>query len=101
MKTSAICSNRDWVRSCAPPNWLPSNDLCTRLRARSSLDLGQQVMEALTTNETLFFRDMAPFEALQLLLPEFLDTLPIHQPLNIWSAAASLRAGGVQHRDAA
>jgi chemotaxis protein methyltransferase CheR len=66
------------------------NDLCVRLRAKTSLDLAQQVMEALTTNETLFFRDMAPFEALRLrLLPELLDKLPAHQPLHIWSAAAS------------
>ena len=66
------------------------NDLCTRLRARTSFDLAQQVMEALTTNETLFFRDNAPFEALRLrLLPELLDKLPAHKPLSIWSAAAS------------
>jgi chemotaxis protein methyltransferase CheR len=47
-------------------------------------------MEALTTNETLFFRDMAPFDALRtLLLPELMKTLPPAQPLRIWSAAAS------------
>ncbi len=66
------------------------NDLCKRLRERTEPMLRQQVMEALTTNETLFFRDMAPFEALQQrLLPEFMKTLPPTQPLKIWSAAAS------------
>jgi chemotaxis protein methyltransferase CheR len=67
------------------------DDLCARLRARTSLSLGRQVMEALTTNETLFFRDMAPFEALRtLLLPELLKTPPVAgRPLRIWSAAAS------------
>ena len=44
----------------------------------------------MTTNETLFFRDMGPFEALQTrLLPEFSRTLSADQPLRIWSAAAS------------
>ena len=66
------------------------NDLCKRLRERAEPMLRQQVMEALTTNETLFFRDMAPFEALQQrLLPEFMKSLPSTQPLKIWSAAAS------------
>jgi chemotaxis protein methyltransferase CheR len=66
------------------------DDLCARLRARLPLGLMQKVVEALATNETLFFRDMAPFEALQTrLLPEFLGSLAPGQPLQVWSAAAS------------
>jgi len=66
------------------------DDLCAQLRQKSSPDLSRQVMEALTTNETLFFRDMAPFDALKTrILPEFLNGLPPGKPLNIWSAAAS------------
>lgn len=66
------------------------NELCNRLRSRLTAGLSQQVMEALTTNETLFFRDMAPFEALRTrLLPELMATLPAREKLNIWSAAAS------------
>ena len=66
------------------------NDLCARLRLRTSTDLARQVMEALTTNERLFFRDMAPFEALQgRILPEFAALLKGDMPLKIWSAAAS------------
>jgi chemotaxis protein methyltransferase CheR len=66
------------------------NDLCTRLRMRVNSELTQQVMEALTTNETLFFRDMAPFDAVRTrMLPELMERLPPTQPLNIWSAAAS------------
>jgi chemotaxis protein methyltransferase CheR len=69
---------------------LTLTDLCTRLRSRTSAHLTRQVMEALTTNETLFFRDMGPFEALQhRLLPEFAASLPETQPLKVWSAAAS------------
>jgi chemotaxis protein methyltransferase CheR len=66
------------------------NDLCARLRTRLYPDLSQQVVEALTTNETLFFRDMAPFEALRTrLIPELLGKLDAHEQLRIWSAAAS------------
>jgi chemotaxis protein methyltransferase CheR len=47
-------------------------------------------MEALTTNETLFFRDMAPFEALRMrVLPELMGQRPPTQTLRIWSAASS------------
>lgn len=64
------------------------DELCARLRARASFDLSRQVIEALTTNETLFFRDVAPFEALRLrLVPELLEKRPTK--LAIWSAAAS------------
>lgn len=69
---------------------LTLDDLCNRLRAKMPPGLSQQVMEALTTNETLFFRDMAPFEALKTrLLPDLMGSLPARQKLNIWSAAAS------------
>ncbi len=64
------------------------DELCSRLRARASASLARQVIEALTTNETLFFRDMAPFEALrQRIIPELMEKRP--QRLAIWSAAAS------------
>jgi chemotaxis protein methyltransferase CheR len=66
------------------------DELCARLRLKQSAQLARQVMEALTTNETLFFRDMAPFEVLKdRLLPEWFLKLPPNQSLNIWSAAAS------------
>jgi chemotaxis protein methyltransferase CheR len=65
------------------------DELCGRLRAKASPALAQQVIEALTTNETLFFRDMAPFEALrQRLIPELLEKRRMQKPA-IWSAAAS------------
>ncbi|MDP2559874.1 protein-glutamate O-methyltransferase CheR [Psychrobium sp. 1_MG-2023] len=45
------------------------------------------VIDAMTTNETLWFRDKYPFEVLtQRLLPEFAD---LKRPLKIWSAASS------------
>lgn len=45
------------------------------------------VIDAMTTNETLWFRDRYPFEILtQRLLVEFSD---LNRPLKIWSAASS------------
>lgn len=66
------------------------DQLCERLRSRADAALSQKVLEALTTNETFFFRDMAPFEVLRSrLLPEMLARLSLHQRLRVWSAAAS------------
>ncbi|MGA8937681.1 MAG: protein-glutamate O-methyltransferase CheR [Acidobacteriaceae bacterium] len=66
------------------------DQLCEQLRSRRDPDLTQQVLEALTTNETFFFRDMAPFEAMRAcILPEIVESLSPHQKLRVWSAAAS------------
>lgn len=66
------------------------NELCAQLRTKLYPDLSQQVMEALTTNETFFFRDMAPFEILRTqLLPALMTKLTSSAQLRIWSAAAS------------
>ena len=50
-------------------------------------DLRNDVIDAMTTNETLWFRDVYPFEYLQTkVLPEFINK---GQPIKIWSAASS------------
>lgn len=52
--------------------------------------LQQQLVEAMTTNETSFFRDAHPFEALRTqLLGELLRIKRAERTLNIWSAASS------------
>lgn len=52
--------------------------------------LRYKIVDALTTNETLFFRDFQPFEALRLeVIPRLLDARRSVRKLNIWSAAAS------------
>jgi chemotaxis protein methyltransferase CheR len=63
-------------------------------KVRSSSELQTKIVEAITTNETSFFRDSSPFDLLQQkLIPELLDRRsktgirPI--PLRIWSAACS------------
>lgn len=64
-------------------------DLITRLRWQSQPQLVERVVEALTTNETLFFRDMRPFEHLKRdVFPE-LFARNLGQPLKVWSAACS------------
>ncbi|MEI8401430.1 MAG: protein-glutamate O-methyltransferase CheR [Alcaligenaceae bacterium] len=49
-----------------------------------------QAFEAMTTNETSFFRDGHPFDALrQTIIPALLESRAQERKLNIWCAAAS------------
>ncbi len=66
------------------------DDLCNLLRATNGAGLDRKVIDAMTTNETLFFRDVAPFDALRsLILPELLERNAATKSLRFWSAAAS------------
>jgi chemotaxis protein methyltransferase CheR len=66
------------------------DDLCSRLRSLSDISLQRKVVEAMTTNETYFFREPAHFEALRVqVVPALLKTRPADQKLSLWSAAAS------------
>lgn len=57
---------------------------------RTDRALQDEVVEALTTNETLFFRDTKPFDHLRTVaLPRLHAHRPPGMPLRIWSAAAS------------
>lgn len=64
--------------------------LCAAMRAERGLTkLHLKVIDAITTNETLFFRDVHPFEALRAcMIPELLAANP-GRKLQIWSAACS------------
>ncbi|MEH1835719.1 MAG: protein-glutamate O-methyltransferase CheR [Nostoc sp.] len=65
-------------------------DLVTYLRTQPFNSLHVQTIEALVTNETSFFRDKHPFEALkQYVLPELIKQRAIERSLNIWCAACS------------
>jgi chemotaxis protein methyltransferase CheR len=65
--------------------------LVTELRRREETSaLHDQVIDALTTNETTFFRDYNPWESLRLtVLPELLERRARTRTLAIWSAGCS------------
>jgi chemotaxis protein methyltransferase CheR len=66
------------------------NDLCALIRATSEPAVGRQVVEAMTTNETYFFRDPAHYEAIRtVLLPRLKEERRETKTLRFWSAAAS------------
>jgi chemotaxis protein methyltransferase CheR len=65
-------------------------ELVLRLRSRRNEKLLCELVEAMTINETFFFRDGHPFDALrQTVLPELVRRRAEVQCLNIWSAACS------------
>jgi chemotaxis protein methyltransferase CheR len=70
-------------------------DLYSKVKADRSGNMEKAVVDAITTNETLFFRDASPFELLKhKILPDLIDARskanpgrPV--PIRIWSAACS------------
>jgi len=65
------------------------DSLCNLIRATGGHRVRERVVEAMTTNETLFFRDVKPFEALkEILIPE-ITKRQRDRTLRIWSAACS------------
>jgi chemotaxis protein methyltransferase CheR len=66
------------------------NDLCALLKATREAMLHNQMVEAMTTNETYFFRDPAQYDAIRkVLLPELREHRAATRRLSFWSAAAS------------
>jgi chemotaxis protein methyltransferase CheR len=64
--------------------------LAERLRAPGNDALIRQVVEAMTTNESFFFRDDKPFQHFRAqALPRLLATRSANAPLRVWSAASS------------
>ena len=64
--------------------------LIKRLQVSSIDPLHKKVIEAMTTNETSFFRDVHPFDALRrLVLPDILARRAASKTLSIWCAASS------------
>jgi chemotaxis protein methyltransferase CheR len=60
------------------------------LRNAPSGPIGDAVVDAMTTNESLFFRDKRPFELLSSsMLPTLVRSRPAGRPLRIWCAASS------------
>ncbi|HGA2318490.1 TPA: protein-glutamate O-methyltransferase CheR [Pseudomonas putida] len=64
-------------------------ELVQRIQTQPRGGLREQVVDAMTTNETLWFRDTYPFEVLKnKVIPEFVRNNP-GQRLRMWSAACS------------
>jgi chemotaxis protein methyltransferase CheR len=64
--------------------------LVVELRRTQANGLHRKVIEAMTTNETAFFRDLHPFEALRAqLIPELMQRRGAQRQLTIWCAACS------------
>jgi chemotaxis protein methyltransferase CheR len=60
------------------------------LRKGHNAALTNSVIEAMTTNETTFFRDVAPFDALRTgVLPRLIEARQSARSLRIWCAASS------------
>ena len=68
-------------------------ELYYKVRYDNNKALQRKIIDAITTNETLFFRDTSPFEALQFkVIPELIDLKGGSlnpKRLRIWSAACS------------
>ncbi len=65
-------------------------ELIQKLRQSPYGVLHKKVVEAMTTNETSFFRDLVPFEVLRKqLLPEIMARKATSKRLNMWCGASS------------
>jgi chemotaxis protein methyltransferase CheR len=65
-------------------------ELIAKMRKNRLDALHTKVVEAMTTNETSFFRDLHPFEALKTaVIPEMMEKRALTRTLTIWSAACS------------
>jgi chemotaxis protein methyltransferase CheR len=66
------------------------SELVEILREDDDPALSEQVVDALTTNETAFFRDVYPFESLRThVLPDLVERKHLSRSLFIWSAGCS------------
>ena len=65
-------------------------DVVQAMRTRRDGSLMHEVTDALTTNETFFFRDIKPFDAFRdTVLPQLFETRKTQRAIKIWCAAAS------------
>ncbi|UOM35699.1 protein-glutamate O-methyltransferase CheR [Acuticoccus sp. I52.16.1] len=74
---------------CEAHGFKDLTELVNAMRGARGREITEEVVDAMTTNESLFFRDQAPFDAL---IGEMLPRLIAARggkPIRIWSAAAS------------
>ena len=87
--TSNIWWRAACCRSPARPVWPIWASSC-RAQRRGARKPDDEVVEAMTTNETFFFRDKIPFENFRTaIMPALLAARRAHRRIRIWCAAAS------------
>lgn len=65
-------------------------ELVKSLRSGPKNGLSTKVVDAMTTNETSFFRDIHPFETLKkFIIPDLIKKRAATKELNVWSGASS------------
>lgn len=83
------------LESCLMPvarkwNLKDLDELAAALRAKHDETVLRDVTEAMTTNESSFFRDQKPFDQFrQVVMPRLLEARAAKRHIRIWSAAAS------------
>jgi len=79
------------MRSLLQETQCPSiRDLVQKMIRESGGNLRDKVVDAMTTNETSFFRDLHPFEAIKnVVMPDLLKKRETSRELNLWCAASS------------
>lgn len=78
------------IRKILQDNKLESlSALVDQLRRSRHSKLREQVVDAMTTNETFWFRDVHPYDYLQSTLLAEIQQKPESGPIRIWSAACS------------
>lgn len=66
------------------------DELAAELRVKQDKQLIIDIVEAMTTNESLFFRDTTPFEQFKdVVLPKLMEARKFSKTIRIWSAACS------------
>ena len=66
------------------------DDLCALIQSSYQPEISLQVVEAMTTNETYFFRDPSHYDAIRnVLLPRLMEERGDTRKLRFWSAASS------------
>lgn len=66
------------------------SELVAKLKTPLGRSVGEKVVEAMTTNESFFFRDKTPFENFEkVMLPNLMEARRNQRSIRIWCAAAS------------
>lgn len=66
------------------------NDLCALIQSSCQTEASRRVVEAMTTNETYFFRDPSQYDAIRtILLPRLIKERADTRKMRFWSAASS------------